>query len=249
MEDETMMFVPDSVKMRRRGKVEPFNGRHNWLTDELDVSRSDMQTQGAGEAFGLQQYAGGNAAGVANVAGNAAVAGGMPVMGDPRNAQTVVSGEAAHDDASDSAYEDPEIRRLEEELRLNERHMNALQILEIKERIGALRRARDLIDWEKGHRGRMQVKGDVRRNGDAETLDAGRIEFGGRRVYGEEHLLARRVSGVGDGRHDGGERLVDGVQRGSETSLVADVDGAEAVFRFQYGLEVHVDLGRGPEAL
>ena len=45
MEDETMIFVPDSVKMRRRGKVEPFNGRHNWLTDDLDVSRSDMQTQ------------------------------------------------------------------------------------------------------------------------------------------------------------------------------------------------------------
>ena len=55
MEDETMIFVPDSVKMRRRGKVEPFNGRHNWLTDELDVSRSDMQTQ-AGESFGLPQY-------------------------------------------------------------------------------------------------------------------------------------------------------------------------------------------------
>ena len=167
MEDETMIFVPDSVKMRRRGKVEPFNGRHNWLTDDLDVSRSDMQTQVGNEAFGLKQY-GVNGAGVV---GNAAVAGEAPVMpADLRNVQTVAVGEAAHDDAS--VMEDPEIRRLEEELRLNERHMNALQILEIKERIGALRRARDLIDWEKGHRGRMQVKGDVRRNGDAETLDA-----------------------------------------------------------------------------
>ncbi len=162
MEDETMIFVPDSVKMRRRGKVEPFNGRHNWLTDDLDVNRSDMQTQAGNDALGMPQYAGENVAGVAN----ASVAGEMPA-GDLRNAQTVMAGDAA----IDGVYEDPEIRRLEEELRLNERHMNALQILEIKERIGALRRARDLIDWEKGHRGRMQVKGDVRRNGDAETLD------------------------------------------------------------------------------
>ena len=57
MEDETMIFVPDSVKMRRRGKVEPFNGRHNWLTDDLDINRSEMQTQ-VGESFGLPQYAG-----------------------------------------------------------------------------------------------------------------------------------------------------------------------------------------------
>ena len=167
MEDETMMFVPDSVKMRRRGKVEPFNGRHNWLTDELDVSRSDMQTQ-VGDSFGLPQYAGNvlseNAAGNARPGdlqnapiGNAGIAPAVATLGDA---------------ADDGAYEDPEILRLEEELRLNERHMNALQILEIKERIGALRRARDLIDWEKGHRGRMQVKGDVRRDGNGETVEA-----------------------------------------------------------------------------
>ena len=161
MEDETMIFVPDSVKMRRRGKVEPFNGRHNWLTDDLDVNRSEMQTQ-VGDSFGLPQYAAGNVPGNAmpeNVAANA------PVANAPAGATL-----GGADD--DGAYEDPEIRRLEEELRLNERHMNALQILEIKERIGALRRARDLIDWEKGHKGRMQVKGDVRRTAGSETVDA-----------------------------------------------------------------------------
>ncbi|WP_405327692.1 DNA translocase FtsK [Fibrobacter sp.] len=170
MEDETMIFVPDSVKMRRRGKVEPFNGRHNWLTDELDVSRSDMQTQ-VGESFGLPQYAG-NAM-LEKAAGNVR-------PGDLReipveNAQNAQLGNmpagATLGGADDGVYEDPEIRRLEEELRLNERHMNALQILEIKERIGALRRARDLIDWEKGHKGRMQVKGDVRRTAGSETVD------------------------------------------------------------------------------
>ena len=167
MEDETMIFVPDSVKMRRRGKVEPFNGRHNWLTDDLDINRSEMQTQ-VGESFGLPQYAG-NAL-PENAAGNA----------QPGNLQDAPLGNAGNVPAGatlggadeDGVYEDPEIRRLEEELRLNERHMNALQILEIKERIGALRRARDLIDWEKGHKGRMQVKGDVRRTTGSETVGA-----------------------------------------------------------------------------
>ena len=164
MEDETMIFVPDSVKMRRRGKVEPFNGRRNWLTDDLDVNRSDMETQGAGETFGLPQYAGNAAAPVAAPQPN------VPLM-DPHDVPTVATDKAPIDD--DGVYEDPEIRRLEEELRLNERNMNALQILEIKERIGALRRARDLIDWEKGHRGRMQVKGDVRRTVGSETVNEG----------------------------------------------------------------------------
>ncbi|OWV23898.1 cell division protein FtsK [Fibrobacter sp. UWB2] len=171
MEDETMIFVPDSVKMRRRGKVEPFNGRHNWLTDDLDVNRSEMQTQ-IGDSFGLPQYAAGNVPGNAmpeNVAANAPVA----------NVANTPAGATLGGADDDGVYEDPEIRRLEEELRLNERHMNALQILEIKERIGALRRARDLIDWEKGHKGRMQVKGDVRRTAGSETVDAAIGNVGG----------------------------------------------------------------------
>jgi S-DNA-T family DNA segregation ATPase FtsK/SpoIIIE len=61
--------------------------------------------------------------------------------------------------------EDPEIRRLEDYLRQNGGKMNALEIVEVKEKIAALKRARDLIAWEKDHRGRMQVKGDVRREG------------------------------------------------------------------------------------
>ena len=158
MEDETMIFVPDSVKMRRRGKVEPFNGRHNWLTDELDVSRSDMQTQVVNNNVGVSPQNMPMGAPFEAIAENTPFA-------KPQDVKPPMS------DASmeDGDYEDPEIRRLEEELRLNERHMNALQILEIKERIGALRRARDLIDWEKGHRGRMQVKGDVRRAAGAVT--------------------------------------------------------------------------------
>ena len=217
MEDETMIFVPDSVKMRRRGKVEPFNGRHNWLTDDLDVSRSDMQTQVGNEAFGLPQYVGGNAAGAANAAGNAAVAGETPV-GNPLNAQTVVAGETACDDAS--FIEDPEILRLEEELRLNERHMNALQILEIKERIGALRRARDLIDWEKGHRGRMQVKGDVRRNGDAETLDVANAGANPNARVGVTAANAK-VTAANDAARRTAERTVVNADMPAKTAAVA----------------------------
>ena len=162
MEDETLMFVPDDVKMRRRGKVEPFNARHNWLTDVLDVSRSDLETRVPNETLGNRLYgAAGNTQKIPAV-GNATIA-------DPRNMQTAAVGNGLNDDATFT--EDPEIRRLEEELRLNERHMNALQIVEIKERIAAIRRAREVIDWEKGHRGRMQVKGDVRRNADAYKVD------------------------------------------------------------------------------
>ena len=144
MEDETLMFVPDDVKMRRRGKVEPFNGRHNWLTDDLDVNRSEMQTQ----------------------VSNAAAIKSAP---ESRNMQTVAMDNGVVDNATFT--EDPEIRRLEEELRLNEHRMNALEIVEIKERIAALRRARDLIDWEKGRNGRMQVRGDVRRAAGADSVE------------------------------------------------------------------------------
>ena len=144
MEDETLMFVPDDVKMRRRGKVEPFNGRHNWLTDDLDVNRSEMQTQ----------------------VSNAAAIKSAP---ESRNMQTVAMDNGAIDNATFT--EDPEIRRLEEELRLNEHRMNALEIVEVKERIAALRRARDLIDWEKGRNGRMQVRGDVRRAAGADSVE------------------------------------------------------------------------------
>ena len=49
--------------------------------------------------------------------------------------------------------------------------MNALEIVEVKERIAALRRARDLIDWEKGRNGRMQVRGDVRRAAGADSVE------------------------------------------------------------------------------
>jgi S-DNA-T family DNA segregation ATPase FtsK/SpoIIIE len=70
--------------------------------------------------------------------------------------------------------EDPEIARLEEELRRNEGRMNALEIMEIKDRIAALRRARDLINWEKAHPSRLVVKGAVR--GGSNTREVETVE-------------------------------------------------------------------------
>ena len=74
-------------------------------------------------------------------------------------------------------------------------------------------------------------------------------ELGGCRVDGEEHILAGGVSGIGDRVRDGGERLVDGVHGGSESALVADVDGSDPVPGLQDALEAHVDLGGHAEAV
>lgn len=140
MDDNTVMLQPEEFKIRRKGKVVPFSGRNNWLGTMDDVAPVPTAAMPAPE----------------NVASRNPV----DIPQETSAESTVnVAGEYNMDD-------DPEIRRLEEHLRVNGRHMNALEIVEVKERIAALRRARDLIAWEKGHRGRMQVKGDVRRDGE-----------------------------------------------------------------------------------
>lgn len=153
MDDETMIFVPNESKMRRKGKVVPFNGRRNWLDEqEVFIEPDEAPTQVI-EKPRIEKSRN------------------IPEMDSVRDfdAPTIVDAPVPAVPEFDYGNEvgddrDPEIRRLEEELRLNEHRMNALQILEIKERIAALRRARDFIDWEKGRPGRMQVKGDVRRS-------------------------------------------------------------------------------------
>ena len=70
--------------------------------------------------------------------------------------------------------EDPEILRLEQELRDNERNMSALQIKEIRDKIAEIRRARDLLNWEKAHQNRLVVKGAVR--GESNTREVETVE-------------------------------------------------------------------------
>lgn len=135
MDDNTVMLQPDEFKIRRKGKVVPFSGRNNWL--------GTMDGVAPVPATPTQE--------------NPVVRNPVEIAPEPLPEPTMnVAGEYNMD-------EDPEIRRLEEYLRVNGRNMNALEIVEVKDRIAALRRAREVIAWEKEHRGRMQVKGDVRR--------------------------------------------------------------------------------------
>lgn len=149
MDDKTVMLEPDEFKIRRKGKVVPFSGRNNWLGNTVDFDGvADVPPVNAPVTSPMESVP--PAATMAPAA-----------MDAPAGA--TLGGATLGGRGEYNMAEDPEIRRLEDYLRQNERHMNALEIVEVKERIAALRRARDLIAWEKGHKGRMQVRGDVRR--------------------------------------------------------------------------------------
>lgn len=140
MDDNTILLEPDEFKIRRKGSLTPFNGRKNWLDDSMSL---DNVTDLPGADLG-------------NMAEK-------PAAKSPAMAAVTAVVDGTSSPSEYNMDDDPEIRRLEEYLRLNSRNMNALEIVEVKEKIAALRRAGDLIAWEKGHKGRMQVKGDVRR--------------------------------------------------------------------------------------
>lgn len=141
MDDNTVNIQPDGFKIRRKNKVTPFNGRSNWMDDEFSLNGTTDEVPNLPDEV-LQTLTPRRAKE-------------MEPQADSTN--NVVGGY--------NLDEDPEIRRLEDYLRQNGGKMNALEIVEVKEKIAALKRARDLIAWEKDHRGRMQVKGDVRREG------------------------------------------------------------------------------------
>ena len=83
-------------------------------------------------------------------------------------------GTAAEKPAPKPLGEDPEIARLERELRENGTHMSALQIREIRNKIAEIRRAREEINWENERQGNLVVKGAVR-GGEDETAVAGPV--------------------------------------------------------------------------
>ena len=140
MDDNTVNIKPDGYKIRRKGKVTPFNGRNSWMDDEFSLNASFDEVPNLPDEV-LQTIT-------------------------PRREKVVEPlREPTNGMGEYNLEEDPEIRRLEDYLRQNGRHMNALEIVEVKDKIAALKRARDLIAWEKERKGRMQVKGDVRREG------------------------------------------------------------------------------------
>ena len=79
-------------------------------------------------------------------------------------------GTVAEKPASKPLGEDPEILRLEKELRENGTHMSALEIREIRNKIAEIRRAREEINWENERQGNLVVKGAVR-GGESESAD------------------------------------------------------------------------------
>lgn len=139
MDDNTVLLEPDEFKIKRKGVLNPFNGRKNWLDQDMSLDNISGMP-GEDEVPDRTAYT-------------------KSAEPQPETDPEEVSSASGEYDKN----EDPEIRRLEAYLRLNIRKMNALEIVEIKEKISALRRAGDLIAWEK-HKGRMQVKGDVRRD-------------------------------------------------------------------------------------
>ena len=146
MDDNTVNIKPDGFKIRRKNKVTPFSGRNSWMDDEFSLNGSLAEIPDVPDEV-LQTMT-------------------------PHQVKEIVQPQPDSTNNVAGEYnldEDPEIRRLEEYLRVNGGKMNALEILEVKDKIAALKRARDLIAWEKDHRGRMQVKGAVRRDGSPVT--------------------------------------------------------------------------------
>lgn len=135
IDDDTLFREPDGYKIKRRGELKPFSARKNWMDSPL-MNRGDEA--GSGETT---------------------IAPTMNATMPAAPARTMAPAEAATPDLSG---EDPEILRLEQQLRDNYRNMSALEIKEIKDKIAEIRRAREEIKWESERKGNLVVKGAVR---------------------------------------------------------------------------------------
>ena len=135
IDDDTLFREPDGFKIKRRGELKPFSARKNWMESPM-MDRGDEA--GSGET-------------TIAPAMNAAT------MAAP--ARTMAPAEAA---APELTGEDPEIMRLEQQLRDNYGKMSALEIKEIRDKIAEIRRAREMLNWEREHQKGLVVKGAVR---------------------------------------------------------------------------------------
>lgn len=120
--------------------------------------------------------------------------------------------------------EDPEILRLERELRENGSRMSALEIREIHNKIAEIRRAREEINWENERKGNLVVKGAVR-GGEDETAVA-------EPVSSEDETAVAGATVVADAT---GANAADGssgdatVVAGTSVSAEATLNGEEAL--------------------
>lgn len=154
IDDSTIYSVPDGYKIRDKADIKPFKVKRGMnamgmVREEDDFAPNLPDNPYAPDATTLAPPA-------------TVVAG--------ANEPVVTEG------PTDVNREDPEILRLEQELRENGRNMSALQIKEIHDKISAIRRARDVLNWEKSHKNKLVVKGAVRGGAvDDATADADKI--------------------------------------------------------------------------
>lgn len=132
LDDDTIFKEPDGFKLKHKGKLKPFSARKNWM-------ETPVLARGKGEELDESTVA-------------------------PTIAPTMPAAPVAADQAIEPDFtgEDPEILRLEQQLRDNYRNMSALEIKEIRDKIAEIRRAREMLNWERAHQNKIVVKGAVR---------------------------------------------------------------------------------------
>ena len=132
LDDDTIFKEPDGFKLKHKGKLKPFSARKNWM-------ETPVLARGNGEELDESTVA-------------------------PTIAPTMPAAPVAADQAIEPDFtgEDPEILRLEQQLRDNYRNMSALEIKEIRDKIAEIRRAREMLNWERAHQNKIVLKGAVR---------------------------------------------------------------------------------------
>ena len=138
LDDDTIYKEPDGFRLKRKGKLKPFSARTNWMETPVMAHGSD---QDSGETTIAPTM-------------DAATMAAEPTRMPERNVGSAVE--------PDFSGEDPEILRLEQQLHDNYRNMSALEIKDIRDKIAEIRRAREMLNWERAHQNKIVVKGAVR---------------------------------------------------------------------------------------
>ncbi len=141
VDDSTIYSVPDGYNIRDKADIKPFKVRRGMM-NTLSGARGEASRDDLDRPLAENPYA--------------------PDVTMTASPERSVRDEETVADVLAASAEDPEIQRLEQELRDNERNMSALQIKEIRDKIAEIRRARDLLNWEKAHQNKIVVKGAVR---------------------------------------------------------------------------------------
>lgn len=180
VDDSTMYSVPSGYNIKDKADIKPFKVRRGMMSMPVHDDEGSVQEYGAlaENPYALDDqttmappgYTRCRAAEDATVVASGHAGRGLDALN--ATASGAANSGAATSGAAETGFggEDPEILRLEQELRNNERHMSALQIKEIRDKIAAIRHARDVLNWEKAHQNRLVVKGAVR-GGENETVN------------------------------------------------------------------------------